>query len=545
MLLAWLLKNIVYRLLCGTVEIPVRDIIYDSRKDAEGCVFVCLKGYYSDGHDFAADVMSRGARAVVIRESLSPEKKSALWELARDHGVCLVCVKDTRTALSEMSRALFEYPEKKLTLIGVTGTKGKTTVAAILKHILERAGIRTGLIGTLGIFDGKHYFSSDNTTPESYLVQKYLRMMADQGCKAAVMEVSSQALMCGRVSGVFFDYAVMTNISPDHIGPGEHHSFEDYMYWKSRLFSQCQIGIANGADAHVLRALTGCSCHLELFAVREAHMPEPAGAAMMPEPAEHIISVEPAAGRAPVEWEACALKTVLEPEPGIYFKIVRTSAGSSKETAPLFLSLPGTFNVSNALAAVAVARHMGVPYEIIAAALKDIHICGRCELLCMVNGGYFILDYAHNGKALESVLKMLRQYHPARLICIFGCGGNRSRLRRSAMAQAAARGADRLIITTDNPRYEVPAEIMRDIEKEILKLKDIRIKTAKPGFYTMIEDRREAIRKGISMMQKGDIVLLAGKGHETYQEIAGKKLPFDEHKIVREEIARQKRAAED
>ena len=152
MLLAWLLKNIVYRLLCGTVEIPVRDIIYDSRKDAEGCVFVCLKGYYSDGHDFAADVMSRGARAVVIRESLSPEKKSALWELARDHGVCLVCVKDTRTALSEMSRALFEYPEKKLTLIGVTGTKGKTTVAAILKHILERAGIRTGLIGTLGIF---------------------------------------------------------------------------------------------------------------------------------------------------------------------------------------------------------------------------------------------------------------------------------------------------------------------------------------------------------------------------------------------------------
>ena len=179
---------------------------------------------------------------------------------------------------------------------------------------------------------------------------------------------------------------------------------------------------------------------------------------------------------------------------------------------------------------------MGVSGGHIARALKDIHINGRCELLCRHGGGYFILDYAHNGKALETVLRTLRQYRPSRLICIFGCGGNRSRLRRTQMARAAAFWADRLIITTDNPRYEQPEEIMRDIEKEILRLKETLPKAGRPGFYTMIADRRAAIRYGLSMMRPGDIVLLAGKGHETCQEIAGEKLPFDEHEIVREEL---------
>lgn len=534
MFLVWLLKNVVYRLICGNVEISVRDIIYDSRNDVEDCVFVCLKGFSCDGHDYAAEVMGRNARAVVIQDDLLKEHRDALRELAWNKGICLISVSDTRQALSEMSRAFFHYPEKKLTMIGITGTKGKTTSAGLLKSILDAANIPAGLMGTLGIFTGKHHFDAMNTTPESYLVQKYLRMMVDDGCKAAIMEVSSQALMCGRVAGVFFDYGVLTNISPDHIGPGEHHSFEEYRYWKGRLFSQCHIGIANGNDDNVKEALAGCSCCVETFGVCEDDVP--------------------CAQKRPCTWEAAALEAVLEPEPGTRFLVFckgashgctpRAGAPRGCESvggapcgcgrAPLFLSLPGAYNVCNALAPIAVARHMGVSWDAIRRGLASVKVPGRCEVLARVRGGYFILDYAHNGKALETILSTLRQYKPRRLICIFGCGGNRSRLRRTDMARAAAYGADRLIITTDNPRYEPPLEIIRDIESEILRLSKNDPALQKENFYTIIEDRREAIGFAINLMEPGDIVLLAGKGHETYQEIAGKKYPFDEHQIVRE-----------
>ena len=264
MYLSWLLKNVIYRLICGNIEIPVSDIIYDSRKNVMDCVFVCLKGMNFDGHDYISEVISQGACAVVVQ-------KDAAHRPAVSGGVTIIEVENTREALGEMSRAFFDYPERRLKLIGITGTKGKTTVAGMLRHVFEQAGIRTGIMGTIEISTGKRTFPTSNTTPESYLVQKYLSMMAEDGCQAAVMEVSSQALMCGRVFGVKFDYGIITNISPDHIGPGEHKDFDDYIHWKGQLFKQCRVGIVNGMDANVLKALKGHTCAVETYGIREKY----------------------------------------------------------------------------------------------------------------------------------------------------------------------------------------------------------------------------------------------------------------------------------
>ena len=528
MLLVWLLKNVVYRLICGDVNTPVRDIIYDSRNDVSGCVFVCLKGCISDGHDYADAVIEKKAGAVVIETGLSPEKIRALGDLARERRVCLIAVENTRAALSEMSRAYFGYPERKLTMIGITGTKGKTTAAGLLGSVLSKARIPAGIMGTTGVFTGKRSFETVNTTPESYLVQKYLRMMVDDGCKAAIMEVSSQALMCCRVRGIFFDYGILTNISPDHIGPGEHGSLEEYIYWKGQLFSQCHTGIVNGADSNVKRALSNCGCRLETFGVE-------GDSCILDSGKNPWIPDEKGQDCPGFDWLAGELLPAFEPKPGTLFAAKRCA--TPWETQSIFLGMPGKYNIYNALPAIAVARHMGISWERIAGGLNYASVCGRCEVLARVRGGYFILDYAHNGKSLEVILETLRQYNPKRLICIFGCGGNRSKLRRTDMARAAVCGADHLIITSDNPRYEALEEIIHDIEAEILRISGNPEENTVEVSYEIIEDRRLAIRRGLEMMEEGDMVLLAGKGHETYQEIKGKKYPFDEHKIVSEEIA--------
>ena len=509
MLLAWLLKNVVFRLLCGSVQIQADDIIYDSRKDVSGCVFVCLKGSRADGHDYAESVMARGVRGIIIQTDIPRKQREAICRMAEEKGITVAAADDTREALGEMSRAFFGYPEKHLTMIGITGTQGKTTTAGLLHNILETAGIPAGLMGTTGIFTGKHTFPSENTTPESYLVQKYLRMMVEDGCRAAVMEVSSQALMCRRVQGVCFDYGILTNISPDHIGPGEHGSYEEYIYWKGRLFSQCQTGIVNGGDDGVKKAVEGCICRLETFGLEGDACPA-------------------------ADYLAGELVPVWDEGPGIRFRACSRFFGP--DGLDCCLRLLGTFNVANALPAMAVARHMGVSAGQICQGLYTASIRGRCEVAGSVRGAYIVLDYAHNGRSLASVLKILGQYAPKRLICLFGCGGNRSKLRRKDMAAAAFFGADRLIITTDNPRYEAPLEIIRDITQELSDLEKQFPGEKKPGFYTVIRDRREAIRRGIGMLEKGDLLLIAGKGHEEYQEICGKKYPFNEREIIAGEL---------
>lgn len=526
MYLSWLLKNVIYRLICGNIEIPVSDIIYDSRKNVMDCVFVCLKGMNFDGHDYISEVISQGACAVVVQ-------KGAAHRPAVSGGVTIIEVENTREALGEMSRAFFDYPERRLKLIGITGTKGKTTVAGMLRHVFEQAGIRTGIMGTIEISTGKRTFPTSNTTPESYLVQKYLSMMAEDGCQAAVMEVSSQALMCGRVFGVKFDYGIITNISPDHIGPGEHKDFDDYIHWKGQLFKQCRVGIVNGMDANVLKALKGHTCAVETYGIREKYNEDKemdcgntGNSQIQPGPdglydyyAENIRILK---DNCPMQ-ESAGL--------GVSFNAVVSNGGAS---CPFYLNIPGSYNVVNALPVIAVARHFAIDERIVQNALFRAKVTGRCELLARIRGGYFILDYAHNGKSLEAVLKTLREYGPNRLICIFGCGGNRSRLRRTDMARAAVLNADEIIVTTDNPRYEAPEEIIRDIVEEIEKNMKSNPTLSGRVSYTVVEDRRQAIRFGLGRMQNGDILLLAGKGHETYQEIKGHKYHFDEHEIVRD-----------
>lgn len=529
MYLSWLLKNVFYRLICGSIEIPVSDILYDSRKNVDGSVFVCLKGINFDGHDYVKDVIGRGARAVVV-------EKGAAYDFAPASEVTMIEVENTREALGEMSRAFFDYPERKLKLIGITGTKGKTTVAGMLRHVFECAGIKTGIMGTIEISTGRRSFPSLNTTPESYMVQKYLSMMVEDGCRAAVMEVSSQALMCARVFGVRFDYGIITNISPDHIGPGEHKDFADYVHWKGQLFKQCRVGIANGMDANVALALKGHTCAVETFGL------DVDGQAVISNGMTDALAGDSAL--APYDYYAKNIRVLKDDYPmqesaglGVRFDAVVSNGGA--ETA-FYLSIPGLYNVVNALPVIAVARHFAIDERIVQNALFHVRITGRCELLARIRGGYFILDYAHNGKSLESVLKTLREYGPNRLICIFGCGGNRSKIRRTDMARAAVLNADEIIVTTDNPRYEPPREIIHDIVEEIEK--NLR---EQPGLkdrvrYTVIEDRRMAIRYGLSLMGTGDIVLLAGKGHETYQEIEGHKYPFDEHEVVRDAFMEQR-----
>ncbi len=530
MLLAWLLKNVVYRLLCGTVQIQVDDIIYDSRQRGEGCVFVCLKGSRADGHQYALKAMALGIRALVIQKDINIRLREEICRMASEKGITVVSADDTREALGEMSRAFFGYPEKYLTMIGITGTQGKTTTAGLLHRVLENGGIRTGLIGTNGIFTGKDTFPSKNTTPESYLVQKYLRMMADNGCRAAVMEVSSQALMCGRVHGMLFDYAIFTNISPDHIGPGEHGSYEEYIYWKGRLFSQCHTGIINGSDPGVKKAVSGCTCRLETFGIlgdpclmsREKTMKKETEK-KTPNRADH---------KGYFDYTARDLTPVWDKGPGIRFKVDSPFLGTKGFDCDL--RLPGKFNVANALPVIGVARHMGVTGEQIVRGLAMASIPGRCEMAGSIRGGWIVLDYAHNGRSLSEVLKMLRTYGPKRLICLFGCGGNRSAVRRKDMAAAGFFGADYLIITADNPRYEDPEKIIRDITDELQVLSDQFPGENPKDFYAVIPDRREAIRQGIRMIKAQDILLIAGKGHEQYQEIKGEKYPFDEHAIVSE-----------
>ncbi len=460
MRLVKLFQNVECRLICGTWDVDVCDIVYDSRINVTGTVFVCLKGIVADGHDFINDVIKKGALAVVVEQGMWKEKCT---------DVTVIEVKNTRDALGEMSRAFFDFPENQLIMIGITGTKGKTTVTAMLSHILNGAGITTGTIGTLGVCMGKNRYSLKNTTPEAYLVQKYLRDMVNNGYEACVMEVSSQGLMYGRVCGMMFDCGVITNIYPDHIGPGEHKDFEEYKYWKGQMLLRCHHCIVNGDDVSVMEQVLKNGVDAETFFMKD-----------------YVAQ----------QWE---------------------------------LNLLGDFNKMNALAAAKVAQYFGVCEVDIRKGLENVEICGRCEIVARHNGGLFVIDYAHNGQALKMVLEALRKYVYGRLICVFGCGGNRAKIRRGSMAKAAALYADEIIITSDNPRYEEPMAIIRDIEGEILKQEMALGRKIK---YEIIENRKCAIEVAYKSMRPGYVILLAGKGHEVYQEIKGEKLPFNERQII-------------
>ncbi len=475
-----LLRDLSYEVLSGDADTVVSGLAYHTGKITCGCMFVCIKGTAFDSHDAAEKAVGAGAAVIVAEHPVRVPGN-----------VTLILVSDTRYALALISAAWFGYPAERLRIIGVTGTKGKTTVTFLIRSILERAGIRAGLIGTIETIIGDTHIPAGNTTPESYTLHETFAKMAEEGCKAVVMEVSSQGLKLCRTAGISFEIGIFTNLASDHIGPGEHEDFEEYIACKSRLFRQCRTGIVNIDDRYCGQVLKGHTCQVETYGFSK--------------------------------------------EAGLRASEIRLVSGSGSLGVSCHMSgtvdfdmeidIPGKFSVYNSLAAVAACRHFGVSPADMAAALKAARIRGRIEKVPVSDDFTLFIDYAHNAMSLESLLTTLREYHPARLICLFGCGGNRSRARRFEMGEVSGRLADLTVITSDNPRFEEPQKILDDIRTGIERT---------DGEYVEMIDRKEAIRYCIEQGKPGDVIVLAGKGHEDYQEIKGIKYPMDERVLIRE-----------
>lgn len=480
-----LLAKVEYECIRGSMERDVTDIIYDSRKVVAGSMFVCIPGALADGHNYAKNAVEAGAGVLLV------EKET---ELPAEADVTVIKVPDTHYAMAFVSAAFFGYPAEQMKIIGITGTKGKTTTTYLVKSILEQAGRKVGLIGTIEIIIGNTHIHADHTTPESYLIQKYFREMADAGCDTVVMEVSSQGLMLHRTQGFVFDFGIFTNLEPDHIGPGEHKDFDDYLHCKGLLFKQCKVGIVNHDDAHWEAVTEGHTCSLETYGIDTAADLR----------AENISFLK----------EAGTL--------GMAFDV------TGLMNFPVKIATPGKFSVYNALTAIAICRHFGVKEENVKAALLNAKVKGRIEPVKVSDAFTLLIDYAHNAMALKSLLSTLREYEPHRLVCLFGCGGNRAKSRRYEMGEVSGRMADLTIITSDNPRTEEPQAIIEDIKLGIGKT---------DGKYVEICDRKEAIAYAIRHGEPGDIIVLAGKGHEDYQEINGVKYPMDERDLIRDILA--------
>ena len=476
-----LLEGIDYRLLQGDIDdTEITDLVYDSRKATEGCLFVCVTGANFDGHTFASAVADVGARAIVVTKPVDVRSD-----------VAVIKVEDTREALALLSAAWFGHPAEKLSVIGITGTKGKTTTTYMIKSILENAGYKVGLIGTIETIIGDEHIPSANTTPESYTIQDYMSRMVEASITVCVMEVSSQGLMLHRVDGIPFEIGIFTNISPDHIGKNEHASFEEYLHCKSLLFQKCKKGILNADDPHTKDILTDHTCEVETYGFSDK-----------------------------ADYQALDVKLVnSDGKLGVSYRV------KGEVDLAVEIGMPGTFSVYNSLAAIAVCHHFHVEANDVKKALLNAKVRGRIEAYPVSRDYTVLIDYAHNAMALESLLTTLRDYEPGRLVTLFGCGGNRSKERRFEMGEVSGKLSDFTIITSDNPRFEEPDAIMADIETGMKKT---------DGKYVKIRDREEAIRYALEHAEKGDCIVIAGKGHEDYQEIKGKKYHMDERELIQQ-----------
>ncbi len=461
----------------------IESLCCDSRKARPDSMFVCIAGALADGHNFARAAYDGGCRVFVAERRL---------KIPDDAFV--IITSDTRVALAKLSAHFFNYPVKEMTVIGITGTKGKTTSSLLIYNILNESGVPTGYIGSNGVNYLDYQFTTVNTTPESYDLHEHMRKMVDSGVKTLVMEVSSQALKMARVHGIKFDICVFTNLSPDHIGEFEHPDFEDYKNCKRSLFTDygADYIVYNGDDEYALSVVGGGRCD------------------------KASVSV---GGNG--DFSASSITYFRSPgNIGVSFEC--TTDG---KTFPVALSFPGEFSVYNALTAIAVCTRLGLSAGKITKTMRHIRIKGRFETHELPCGATVVIDYAHNGVSLKAALTAMRIYDPTRLICLFGSVGGRTKMRRAELGLVASRDADFCILTSDNPDNESPSAIISEIATYF---------TAGTCPYVAIPDRRKAIEYALSHAKKGDIILLAGKGHESYQIVCGVRERFSETEIVEE-----------
>ena len=487
------LKGTEYKVICGTDECEVSDVVFDSRKETAGTVFLCMKGSRVDSHDFIQDVLQKGCRTFVVEKELQELNLPA--EALKDANI--IYTDNARRTLAYLSAARFNHPADKLKLIGLTGTKGKTTSSYMLKAIFDSCGIKAGVIGTNGVVIGDEHIELTNTTPESYELNAYFDKMLSAGCEYAVMECSSQGFKMDRTDVMNFDYGIFLDISPDHIGPLEHKDFAEYLYCKSRLFTQCDTAVVNADDEHTDELL-----RLANFRGKQY--------------------------RYSLHNSDCDIYTkelVFENSAEFAGTIFKTG-GDLSETFKL--GIPGDYNVSNALAAITVAYDLGLPMDKVKEAIEQVRVTGRTEVVFKSERFTILVDYAHNEVAMVNLMDTLKNYKPSRLTVVFGCGGNRSKDRRTGMGSTAAHCADMSIFTADNSRYEKTEDIISDIEAAYLEA------GGRPEAYIKISDRREAIKYAMQHAEDGEIIAVIGKGHEDYQEENGARHHFlDSEEILK------------
>lgn len=478
------LKDVLYRIpYSGTFseDAEVSGICYDSRRAAPGSVFIALRGYARDGHFFALNAYHNGCRIFALERevALPPDAVQLLF-------------RDTRAALSAISANFFSHPDRDIKVIGVTGTNGKTTITYMLQAAFEKAGIKAGVIGTNGACYDGNKFPTCNTTPESYEMQRFLRQMADCGCQYAFVEVSSLGVKQKRVEDVRFFTAVFSNFSPDHVGGNEHDSIEEYRACKQQIFSMCDHAVLNIDDAEYQNFFEASRCDVHSFGIYHE-----------------------------ADYTADNVRPYLDHEKyGVAFTLL-----AHADILDVCVNLPGEYSVYNALAVFAVADLCGVPFDSVAEALQDVQVDGRTEHFLSPNGVDVFIDYAHNGSGVENLLKTLKAFPHRKIISVFGCVGGRAFLRRSGMGEASGQNSDLTVLTSDDPNDENPEGIMRDVAQYV---------EAVGGKYVMFTDRKQAIKYALSVAQAGDFVLLLGKGHEKFQKVGEKAVPFSDKAALQE-----------
>lgn len=472
-----LLNDVKYTVLQGTVEKEINRLQYDSRKIEQNDMFVCLSGFEVDGHDYALKAIDAGATVIMCEKDLDLSKVS--------DEVTVLRVEEGRKALATMSANYYDHPTKKLKLIGVTGTNGKTTSVYILKSILEKSGEKVGLVGTIANYIGDEKVKSERTTPESLELQKLFKDMVDKGCKYCVMEVSSHSLELDRVYGCNFEVGIFTNITRDHLD--FHKTFDNYYNAKFKLFERSKVSVVNIDNNYGFRVLSDVEKlgkKAVTYSIKDASDFK----------AENIRLEE---------------KDIIFNCNDMEYKFV----------------LPGEYNIYNALGTIAAAKELNISDECIQKGLLDVVVPGRCE---RVGDKYdipyeIIIDFAHTPDGMKNILKTLRSFAKNRLIAVYGSGGDRDKVKRAELGRVGSEIADLVIITSDNPRHEDPMDIIKDIVVGIEKTN-----------YLAIENRSEAIRLALKMAEPGDVVVLAGKGHETYQINNEGVIHFDEREVVDE-----------